>query len=158
MRAEAVLIDVPERQHPARRALFAIVTLAAWMAWASLWLPLLTLLAWMFGLRVGYIELAVREHGHGGQDLLVLLALAAACSLVMTTWSSYNYLRFAQQKRRHQSITVPWPAMANKLGVHLHTAAWMQDASRMVLEFPDDGRVCIAWEMPSSGELVTARQ
>lgn len=156
MKAEAVLIHVPERQHPAHRALYAVVTLAAWMAWASLWLPLLTPLAWMLGLRVGYVELAVREHGHGGQDLLLLLCLAAACSVVMTIWSSYNHLRFSRQKRRRQSATVPWPAVATRLGMHWHTASWMQDASRMVLEFPDDGRVCIAWDMPPSSDSVVA--
>lgn len=141
MKAEAILIHHPERQHPARRFLFTTATLMAWMAWASLWLPLATLVAWALGVRVGYVEIAVREHGHGGQDLAMLLALAAGCGLLMTVWSSYNYLRFAGVDRRRRSRTVERRAIASVLGVEQATAAWMQRAPRMVLEFPDGGEV-----------------
>lgn len=141
MKAEAILIDRPERQHPARRALFTTATLMAWMAWVSLWLPLATFVAWALGFRVGYVEVIVREHGHGGQDLATLLALAVACALVMATWASYNYLRFAGVDRRRHARSVERRAIAAALGVHQSTAAWMQGAPRMVLEFPDGGQV-----------------
>lgn len=141
MKAEAILIHRPERQHPARRFFFTTATLMAWMAWASLWLPLVTLVAWALGFHVGYVEMAVREHGHGGQDLAMLLALAAGCGLLMMVWSSYNYLRFAHRDRRQRSRAVERRAIAATLGVQQETAAWMQRAPRMVLEFPDGGEV-----------------
>lgn len=141
MKAEAIVIHRPERQHPARRVLFTTATLMAWMAWISLWLPLATLLAWALGLRFGYVEMVVREHGHGGQDLATLLALAAACAVVMLGWSSYNYLRFAHLDRRRRSRAVDRRAIAAALGVQQDTAAWMQRAPRMVLEFPEGGEV-----------------
>ncbi|NKJ21636.1 poly-beta-1,6-N-acetyl-D-glucosamine biosynthesis protein PgaD [Dyella sp. SG609] len=141
MKAEAIVIHRPERQHPARRLLFTTATLMAWMAWISLWLPLATLLAWALGVRLGYIEMVVREHGHGGQDLARLLLLAALCAVVMLAWSSYNYLRFAHVDRRRRSRAVDRRAMAGALGVQQETARWMQRAPRMVLEFPDGGDV-----------------
>lgn len=141
MKAEAILIHRPERQHPARRALFTTATLVAWMAWMALWLPLATLVAWALGLRVGYVEVIVREHGHGGHDLATLLALALACALVMAVWASYNYLRFAGLDRRRQARSVERRAIAAALGVHQATATWMQNAPRMVLEFPEGGQV-----------------
>ena len=141
MKAEAVVIHRPERQHLARRLLFTTATLMAWMAWMSLWLPLATLLAWALGFRVGYVEMVVREHGHGGRDLATLLLLAAICAMVMITWSSYNYLRFAHVERRRRSRAVDRRAIAAALGVQQETASWMQRAPRMVLEFPDDGQV-----------------
>lgn len=141
MKAETILIQLPHRQHPTHRVLFAMATLMAWVAWISLWLPLTALLAWMLGLRLSYVELVVREHGHGGHDLAMVLALASVCSLIMTAWSSYNYLRFSHQDRRCRSRAVESSAIANALSVHLSTASWMHRASRMVLEFPDGGEV-----------------
>ena len=141
MKAEAIVIHRPERQHPARRLLFTTATLMAWMAWISLWLPLATLLAWALGVRLGYVEMVVREHGHGGQDFAKLLMLAGLCAVVMLAWSSYNYLRFAHLDRRRQSRAVERRAIAAALGVQQDTARWMQRAPRMVLEFPDDGEV-----------------
>lgn len=141
MKAEAILIDRPERQHPARRALFTTATLVAWMAWMALWLPLATLVAWSLGFRVGYVEMVMREHGHGGQDLATMLGLAAACALVMAAWASYNYLRFAHFDRRRQGRAVERRAIAVALGVDQGTAAWMQRAPRVILEFPEGGQV-----------------
>jgi biofilm PGA synthesis protein PgaD len=141
MRAEAILIQRPERQHPARRLLFTTATLMAWMVWISLWLPLATLVAWGLGLRASYVEMVVREHGHGGHDLAALLALAVACALLMFSWSSYNYLRFAHLERRRRSRAVDRRAIAAALGIQQETARWMQRAPRMVLEFPEGGEV-----------------
>jgi len=141
MRAEAILIQRPERQHPAHRLLFTTATLMAWMVWISLWLPLATLVAWALGLRASYVEMVVREHGHGGHDLAALLALAAACALLMFSWSSYNYLRFAHLERRRRSRAVDRRAIAAALGIQQETARWMQRAPRMVLEFPEGGEV-----------------
>ena len=141
MKAEAILIHRPERQHPARRALFTTATLMAWMAWISLWLPLATLVAWSLGFRIGYVEMVVREHGHGERDLATMMALAAACALVMAIWASYNYVRFAHRDRRRQARSVERRAIAAALGVHPTTASWMQRAPRMVLEFPEGGQV-----------------
>ena len=141
MRAEAILIQRPERQHPAHRLLFTTATLMAWMVWISLWLPLATLVAWALGLRASYVEMVVREHGHGGHDLAALLALAVACALLMFSWSSYNYLRFAHLERRRRSRAVDRRAIAAALGIQQETARWMQRAPRMVLEFPEGGEV-----------------
>ena len=141
MRAEAILIQRPERQHPAHRLLFTTATLMAWMVWISLWLPLATLVAWGLGLRASYVEMVVREHGHGGHDLAALLALAVACALLMFSWSSYNYLRFAHLERRRRSRAVDRRAIAAALGIQQETARWMQRAPRMVLEFPEGGEV-----------------
>lgn len=141
MKAEAIVIHRPERQHPAHRFLFVTATLMAWMAWISLWAPLATLLAWVLGVRLGYVEMMVREHGHGGQDFGTLLLLATLCAVVMLAWSSYNYLRFAHLDRRRRSRAVDRRAIAMALGVRQDTATWMQRAPRMVLEFPDGGEV-----------------
>ncbi|WNL45731.1 poly-beta-1,6-N-acetyl-D-glucosamine biosynthesis protein PgaD [Dyella sp. BiH032] len=156
MKAEAILIHRPERQHPARRALFTTATLVAWMAWMALWLPLATLVAWALGFRVGYVEVVVREHGHGGHDLATLLALALACGFVMAVWASYNYLRFAGVDRRRHARSVERRAIATALGVHQATATWMQHAPRMVLEFPEGEQVVHRMETDAVAQRLAA--
>ncbi|MFC4763925.1 poly-beta-1,6-N-acetyl-D-glucosamine biosynthesis protein PgaD [Dyella koreensis] len=141
MRAEAILIQRPERQHPAQRMLFTTATLLAWALWASLWLPLVTLVAWLLGLRVSYVELVVREHSHGVQDLLTMLVIALACALTAAAWAGYNRLRYGHLRRRHRSLPADRTAIAGALGVQHATAAWMYTAPRMVLEFLEDGLI-----------------
>jgi biofilm PGA synthesis protein PgaD len=141
MKAEAIIIQRPERQVPARRALFALLTLGAWFVWATLWLPLITLVAWLLGARTAYIELVMREHGTGWSDIFVVLGIGVVCGLVEILWSSYNYRRFANRSRRQARPVVAPEAMARVLKVDPESAKHMRGSSRMVLEFADDGTV-----------------
>jgi len=137
MKAEAVLINLPQRQHPVRRVLFTTATLVAWVIWASLWLPLITLLAWLVGVDVGYRQLILKEHGHGAHDLLFMLGIAALCALVFVVWSFYNRLRYGRLRRRRVTRSVDHASMAGVLGVQVATARHMRHARRVVLEFPE---------------------
>jgi biofilm PGA synthesis protein PgaD len=141
MKAEALLVHYPRRQGTARRTLFALLTLLAWMAWFSLWLPLLTLAAWLFGARATYVELVVNRHRGGWVDLLVVLAIAVVTTTVALLWSRYNYQRFRLAKRRQSAAPVALAAMAQKLEVSTALAARMRHARRSQLEFTADGRV-----------------
>jgi biofilm PGA synthesis protein PgaD len=141
MKAEAIIIQRPERQAPARRVLFAVLTLGAWFVWVTLWLPLVTLVAWLLGARTAFIELVMREHGTGWSDVFVVLGIGAICGLVEILWSSYNYRRFAHRSRRQARPVVATEAMARVLKVDPESAKYMRESSRMVLQFADDGTV-----------------
>ncbi|SFS08875.1 poly-beta-1,6-N-acetyl-D-glucosamine biosynthesis protein PgaD [Dyella sp. OK004] len=141
MRAEAILIQRPERQRPAQRLLFTTATLLAWAVWASLWLPLATLVAWLLGLRISYVEMVVREHDRGMNDLLTMLAIACACALAAAAWAGYNRLRYGHLRRRHRGLPADRTAIASALGVQHVTATWMYTAPHMVLEFLEDGLI-----------------
>jgi biofilm PGA synthesis protein PgaD len=142
MKAESILIRRPDRQRPAQRALFALLTLLAWGVWLSLWLPLITLAAWMAGLRLGYLELVRRQHGVGGwREVALLLAIALACGAIAAAWAGYNFLRFRRARRRRQGRRATREEMALALGVDAATAQRMASARRIVLAFGEGGRV-----------------
>jgi biofilm PGA synthesis protein PgaD len=141
MKAEAIIIHRPERQAPARRALFAVLTLGAWFVWVSLWLPLITLVAWLFGMRTSYVELFVREHGNGLSDLLVVVAIGVCCGLIEILWSSYNFRRFRHATRRRARPLVGLDAMAESLLVAQPSAVHLREQPRTVLQFADDGTI-----------------
>ncbi|MET0331857.1 MAG: poly-beta-1,6-N-acetyl-D-glucosamine biosynthesis protein PgaD [Dyella sp.] len=141
MKAEALLIDHPRGQGTGRRTLFTLLTLLAWMAWFSLWLPLITLVAWSFGARATYVELIMHRHSGGWVDLLVVLIIGLVTTLIALLWSRYNYQRFHLAKRRQGAAPIALAAMAHKLEVATPLATQLRQARRSQLEFTTDGRV-----------------
>ena len=141
MRAEAILIQRQPRPRPARNAFFALITFMAWLVWGVLWLPMITLIAWSAGLRNGYIELVVREHGKGWQDLVGILVIAAVCAVITLLWSGYNRLRYGSLTRRRTPTAVSREAMAKSLRVRTATAREMRFRRRVVLQFLQDDSV-----------------
>lgn len=141
MKAEAILIDRPHRQRRASRTLFGLLTLFAWIAWASLWLPLITALAWWFGLRTSYVELFLREHAGGWSSLFYLFWLASGCAVVIATWSAYNWKRFHKMDRRRGRPPPSMTAMAEQLNVAHASAIELRSSNRIVLQFADDDSI-----------------
>jgi biofilm PGA synthesis protein PgaD len=141
MKAEAILINRPHRQRRANRALYGLLTLFAWIVWVSLWLPLITALAWLFGLHTSYVELFLRNHTGGWHELFYLFWLALGCAVVITTWSAYNWRRFHKLDRRRGRPPASMTAMAERLSVTHASAIEMRSSDRIVLQFADDGSI-----------------
>jgi biofilm PGA synthesis protein PgaD len=138
MRAEAILIQRQSQRRPARNAFFALITFVAWLVWGVLWLPMITLIAWSAGLRNGYIELVVREHGKGWHDLVNILLIAAVCGAITLLWSGYNHFRYGRLTRRRTPTVVSRDAMAISLKVRMATAGELRSRRRLVLQFLQD--------------------
>ncbi|MFC5742479.1 poly-beta-1,6-N-acetyl-D-glucosamine biosynthesis protein PgaD [Dyella tabacisoli] len=141
MRAEAIVIQRPHRQRPVQRWLFTVITLLAWLAWSSLWLPLLTLIAWSLGAHSSYVEMVVRKHGQGAHDMLTMVLISLISAALALAWSNYNRLRYGRMKRRTGRHVVDRATMARALHVQQATAVQMGLASCIVLDFLDDGTV-----------------
>lgn len=141
MKAEAILIKRSYRQRPGRRALYGLLTFFAWLVWVSLWLPLITLLAWLFGLHTSYIELFVRNHASGWHELLQVGLLSLLCTGIVVGWSTYNWWRFRGLDRRRGRHVVAMAAMAEALGVKHGTAIELRSARRIALSFDADGQI-----------------
>ena len=96
-----LIIDRPDLQSWRQRAVFGSLTMLFWMFWLLLWLPLITLLGWLFfGLQ---INLQMVELGgfSGFQELLLdysIVILVMGGSLIL--WAKYNHWRFRGVDRR----------------------------------------------------------
>lgn len=141
MKAEAIIIDDPQRQKPIKRYFYALITLLAWVIWSALWLPLVTLVAWSFGIHTSYVELVLREHGRGAQDLWIVAAIMIVCTLIEISWSLYNQYHYGQLRRRLERPLVDSSDIAIALHVQQATALKMRDARNMTLIFLDDNSV-----------------
>ena len=96
-----LIIDRPDLQAWQQKAIFGALTASFWIIWFLLWLPLVTLLAWLF---FGYqfeFQFVDRE---GYLGLLAKLTTYGMVVLIMggslIAWAKYNHLRFRGNDRR----------------------------------------------------------
>jgi biofilm PGA synthesis protein PgaD len=96
-----LIIDRPDLQDWRQKAFFGALTATFWVIWFLLWLPLVTLLAWLFFGFQFQFQFIDRE---GYLGLLSLLSTYALVVLVMggslIIWAKYNHLRFRGVDRR----------------------------------------------------------
>ena len=58
MKYDSRLIRKPYAQGPLRRAVWGFVTAAFWGLYIYMWLPLVTLVLWLLGVRTAFFEIA----------------------------------------------------------------------------------------------------
>jgi biofilm PGA synthesis protein PgaD len=97
-----LIIDRPDLQTRKQRMLFGTVTFVGWAVWAYLWLPLVTLLGWFFGVK-RFGDVMIMQQG--GNKLVGVLGwyAAGAAFLIMALliWALYNWYRFRGTERRN---------------------------------------------------------
>lgn len=143
MKAETIIIQRPERQSTTQRAAFATVTVFAWLFWAFLWLPLLTLGAWAFGLRNAWLQLHVLNPIGDGGDINIILLVAVLCAAVFSSWSGYNHARFAGKQKRRGNKPVDVAQTAAAIGATTGDALKMQGMRRTVVSVTRDGYMTV---------------
>ena len=139
MKAETIIIQRPDRQSNAQKAVFATVTVFAWLFWAFLWLPLLTLGAWAFGLRNAWLQLHVLNPIGDGGDINVIPLVAVLCAAVFSSWSGYNHARFAGKQKRRGNKPVDVAETAAAIGASTGDALKMQGKRRSVVSVSQEG-------------------
>lgn len=139
MKAEAIVIQRPERQSGAQKAVFGLVTVTLWVAWACLWLPLVTLGAWAYGIRDALTQLHLMDPITDGGDIHIVLFVAIGTALLFTSWSGYNYARFVGKQKRRGNTPVGIAETAAKIGAHTDEAIRLQATRRAVVSVADDG-------------------
>ena len=140
--AEDPYIYTPRNGAPkATRTLHGVLTLLAWALYAYLWLPLLTVVAWVLGVRTSFVELYVRNN-HLDQDIfLVLLALAVAATALLVGWAEYNRHKFGGPDRRVNPSDVEMHDVARSLGAPMELSGHLAHAKSATLAMAEDGRL-----------------
>jgi biofilm PGA synthesis protein PgaD len=139
MRAEAPVISRPENQSKTQRFTSGTLTIIGWGIWIYLWLPVLTALAWIVGIRLTYAQLT---HGPGLDTILFLIMIAILCSIVVAGWASYNYMRFGKRSRRMGAEAIGHATIAKTFGVtDPATLSRLLQERRMNLYFDNAGNL-----------------
>lgn len=139
MKAEAIVIQRPERQTGAQKALFGAVTVVLWVFWACLWLPLITLGAWAYGIRDALAQLHIFDPITDGGDINIVLIVAFSSAAIFTAWSMYNYARFVGKQKRRGNSPVGVAETAATIGASTEDATRLQATRRAVVSVSDEG-------------------
>ncbi|HTV86635.1 MAG TPA: poly-beta-1,6-N-acetyl-D-glucosamine biosynthesis protein PgaD [Dyella sp.] len=139
MKAEPLIINRPERQKPLQRATSALITMIAWTLWVSLWLPLLTLIAWLLGLQDIYVKLGLDHPFQAAQNLDMVLSVGCVCAFSLGAWAFYNRMRFAGRQRRHANRVIDIQEMAPVLEASVDTARHLRASRRSIIHFDEQG-------------------
>jgi biofilm PGA synthesis protein PgaD len=138
MKAEFI-IEKPENQRPLQRATFAFITMVAWTLWISLWMPVLTAIAWLLGVQNAYKQLGLVHPLHAVEDLKLVAMVALVSSLSIGTWSQYNRMRFSGKEKRRANRPLDITDMAPALASSVNTAKQLRAGRRSVIHFTDKG-------------------
>ncbi|WP_133498509.1 poly-beta-1,6-N-acetyl-D-glucosamine biosynthesis protein PgaD [Cognatilysobacter terrigena] len=135
-------IYAPKEPAPqAMRTMHSVLTLAAWVLYAYLWLPLITVIAWLLGVRTSYVELYVRNNRIDEMMLLTIAIIGVIATVVLVAWAEWNRHRFSGPDRRSNPGNVQLPEVAESLGAPMELSDRLAGAKSMTLAMGEDARL-----------------
>lgn len=147
--SKPLIIESPHWQDVRQRVLYGSLTLAFWLLWSYLWLPLIGFLGWLLGIGVAHHHMIVLE-GYRGLSTLLPLYLLIIVSLggSLITWAQYNLIRFRGTKRRRRSKDVPLEMLATDFAVDATVLSQWLKLRRLVLHHDQHGQL-VEVEVPT---------
>lgn len=135
-------IDAPHLLSQRRRLGDTIATGLMWILYSYLWLPLVSLLAWLLGFEFAY-DVMVRA---GGVDALKAVLwwygiVLASIFVAVAVWSVVNRRRFANHDRRQNGQRVSDIEMTEYFDLQHEELQTMRSARVMSLSFDATGGI-----------------
>jgi biofilm PGA synthesis protein PgaD len=139
--SNVVYIDAPEALTRRQRTVFAVITAFMWAAYGYLWLPLLSLFLWGFGIELAY-DAMIRAGGASALRAALLWYAVMLVDVIVTVaiWSQVNKWRFANRNRRTAHPKVADAALAGYFGITTHELERLRASRRIELDIDLHGR------------------
>jgi len=138
-------IQAPELLTGTERTRDKLITALMWGVYLYLWVPLISLGAWLLGFEFAY-DVMIRTGGarNLGHVLMfygvVLLLIFATVSI----WSLGNRLRYGGMHRRHAGNSLSIAAMAKHFDLDVTTVDALRSMKSAAIEFDAEGRPLIS--------------
>jgi len=132
-RFDSRLIQKRRAQPRLRRTAWGFVTAVFWGMYVYLWMPVITLVLWLLGIRNAYFELYLREHRVEPFLLIALPSMAVCAAALLIVWAEYNRWRFAGKDRRGAPASASLDEIALALGANAELGAAINAGRVMVL-------------------------
>ncbi len=139
---DCLIIDRPDLK--SRPLLFGegVITVVFWGFWFYLWLPLISLLAWIFGFKFLYRHMIELGGFNGFIDQLhIFVSGTALVSGAIAIWGFYNFKRYSSYTRRNKILETDMEQMASTLNVSKDRLLEIQQAKRVVFSFAENNSV-----------------
>lgn len=133
-------IDAPHLLTRKHRARDTLLTALMWALYFYLWLPALSLVAWLLGIefaydvmvRAGGAQSLARELSWYGLILLIIF-------FVITGWSASQHMRFAGKNRRAATARISDAALHQASGLTEECFTRLRDHRCLIVSFDDSG-------------------
>ncbi|MEY4729816.1 MAG: hypothetical protein RL020_974 [Pseudomonadota bacterium] len=137
-----LILNVPERLSIPRRLAYRALTLAFWMGWIYLWIPLITLLGWLGGFALFRDEFIVMEGWQAFVDNFPTYSLVVVIMAgVLFFWALTNWYRFANREARKAVNHISMQEQADALQVSKNNLTNWQQQKRMVVYHDEHSRI-----------------
>lgn len=133
------VLDEPGSVGRPRRLAYSLFTLVAWALWAYLWLPLVSLLAWLFGIQLFRQEMLIPARRGYLVSLGWFFLVVAILGLVYAGWAVYNLKRFRGKDRRRHAPSLTTREVAAFYRISPATVESLRAGRRQVLHLDSDG-------------------
>lgn len=150
--ADSVCIDSPELQSPREQLRDTLATGFMWMLYAYLWLPLISLMAWVLGFEFAY-DVMIRAGGAASlRTVLFWYAIAVTTILIaFGAWSMSNRWRYGAQNRRAALDEVSDESLMAYFGISAEVLAQLRSGRALALELDSVGAIGEIAEAQSGG-------
>lgn len=136
-----LVVDRPELQRDPQRMVYSTLTLIAWVVWAYLWLPLVSLVGWYFGIRVFVREIVIPDPRTMMMVILTYLVVVIGLGGALLVWSGYNVHRFRGKGRREDAPPLDDADVCEWFGIEQEVLERIRSADSMTLHLDDDGNI-----------------
>lgn len=134
------IIDHTPTRVPGKRLASGALTAFAWSLYAWLWVPLITVIAWVVGVRTAYVRLYLNDSEIDPFLLLALPVIALVCAALLIGWAEYNRVRFSGVERRGRRDDIDDAQVRQALGASAALAAKLRDGRIVRIALDDDAR------------------
>jgi biofilm PGA synthesis protein PgaD len=141
-RSSEICIDAPELLTRREQLRDTFVTGIMWALYAYLWLPLISLLAWVLGFEFAY-DVMVRAGGamHLKTVLYWYIVAIMTIFVIFGVWSLSNRARFAGHNRRDHLDRVSDESFMAFFGISAADLALLRSSSSLTLELDAVGAI-----------------
>jgi len=147
-----LIIEKPELQTITQRYGWSSVTFFFWILYIYLWIPLITLVAWLVGAKLFHLNMIQLKGYEGLVDNLGLYSLIIVLiSVILIGWAEIDRMRFKNKLRRldHEEVTIS--DIAKKYNLQENQLTQLRQKKSMIVHFSDKGAISdIVEYIPSS--------
>ena len=137
-----LVIDMPNLQTLRQRYASTVITLIFWIFWFYLWLPLISLVAWVLGIDLFYDRMVVRGGFDTFIEMLPIYALIVVLiGALLIIWGIYNMKRFRGKERRTRALPVTIPTIAGYFMVDPAQLTEWQRAKNLMVHIDELGMI-----------------
>jgi len=139
---EKLIISRPDLQTFRQRWYSSVITLLFWLIWIYLLSPLISLIAWVFGIKIFY-DTMISLGGYKtffrvfGVYLLAVFIIA----LIYFGWAIYNRERFKNRERRHKFLSISCVELSSFFKISEEQVQNCKKSKRIEFDFDEMGDI-----------------